>query len=123
VARSIGCEVTKWQGRHEDHWKLSLDFLRANIRSNTKAIVINTPHNPTGYLMSPEDFKEVIQIAKQHNLYVFCDEVYRLLEHDPKDRLPSGVDLGYDNVVALGVMSKALGLPGLRVGWVVTKNK
>ncbi|NIR52406.1 aminotransferase class I/II-fold pyridoxal phosphate-dependent enzyme, partial [candidate division KSB1 bacterium] len=59
VPRAIGCEVTKWVTREEDGWELDIDFLEQNIRENTRAIIINCPHNPTGYLMSHEKFSQV----------------------------------------------------------------
>ena len=77
VARSIGAEITPWVAREENGWALDLDELRRSIRPNTKAIVINTPHNPTGYLMAHDTFAEVMAIARQHGLYVLSDEVYR----------------------------------------------
>ena len=121
VANSIGCEVTKWVMSESDNWELDLNFLNDNIRRNTKAIIINCPHNPTGYLMSNEKFNAIIEIAKKHNITIFSDEVYRLLEYDEDDRLPNMCDC-YDKGISLGVMSKAFGLAGLRIGWIATKD-
>ena len=122
VARSIGCDVTLWKAHEENNWALDLDELRKAIRSNTKLIVINTPHNPTGYLMSEADFRALHQIAAERNILLFCDEVYRESEYDPAERLPAGCDLG-ENTISLGVMSKTYGLAGLRIGWIATRNK
>lgn len=121
VARSSGCEVTDWQTCEAEGWELDLDFLRQNIRSNTRAIVVNCPHNPTGYVMSRSTQQELVSIAREHNLLLFSDEVYRLLERDPNDTLPAAADL-YENAVSLGVMSKTYGLAGLRIGWIATRN-
>ncbi len=121
VANSIGCEVTKWVMSESDNWELDLNFLNDNIRRNTKAIIINCPHNPTGYLMSNEKFNAIIEIAKKHNITIFSDEVYRLLEYDEDDRLPNMCDC-YDKGISLGVISKAFGLAGLRIGWIATKD-
>lgn len=122
VAHSIGCDVTAWYANENDNWELDIDFLRASIRPNTRMIVINCPHNPTGYLMSQPKLKEILDIAAQHDIVVFSDEVYRFLEHNEADRLPAACDL-YDNAVSLGVMSKTYGLPGLRIGWIATRNR
>lgn len=122
IADAIGCEVTHWVAQEESGWNLDLDFLESSIRPNTRAIVINCPHNPTGYLMSHTDFERLIEIARQHNLLLFSDEVYRLLEYDEQNRLPAACNL-YENVVSLGVMSKAYGLAGLRIGWIATQNR
>ncbi len=121
VAHSIGCEVTKWVMDEKNNWDLDLNFLQDNIKKKTKAIVINCPHNPTGYLMSKDKFHEIIEIAQKHNILIFSDEVYRLLEYNRNDRLPNMCD-SYDNGISLGVMSKAFGLAGLRIGWIATKD-
>jgi len=122
VARSIGCDVTLWLGREENDWAPDFNELRELIRSNTKAIILNTPHNPTGYLMSRADYESVHRFARENDLFLFSDEVYRESEYDPAARLPAACDLG-DHAVSLGVTSKTYGLAGLRIGWIATKNK
>ena len=121
VARAVGCEVSDWVTNDEAHWELDVDWLAAHIRPNTKAIVVNCPHNPTGYLMSAEKQAQIVEIARKHRLWLFSDEVYRGLEHHPADRLPAACDL-YEKAVSLGVMSKTYGLPGLRIGWLATHD-
>jgi aspartate/methionine/tyrosine aminotransferase len=122
IASSIGCEVTRWVTEGENNWELDIEFLKKSIKSNTKAIIINCPHNPTGYLMDKQKLLKIVEIAREHNILLFSDEVYRYLEYDEKDRLPAACDI-YDNAVSLGVMSKAFGLAGLRIGWIATKNR
>ncbi|MBI5838565.1 MAG: aminotransferase class I/II-fold pyridoxal phosphate-dependent enzyme [Chloroflexi bacterium] len=122
VARAAGCDVSPWMAREENGWALDLDELRHLMRTNTKAIIINTPHNPTGCLMSREDFLAVNRFAQGNNLLLFSDEVYRESEYDPATRLPAACDLG-EYAVSLGVTSKTYGLAGLRIGWIATKNK
>lgn len=121
IAESIGCEVTGWTGREADNWELDLDELRQAIQPNTKAIVINCPHNPTGYVMSRAKLEALVAICRQHNIILFSDEVYRFLEYQDEDTLPAACDL-YENAVSVGVMSKAYGLAGLRIGWMATHN-
>lgn len=122
VAVSIGCEVTRWDARAENHWALDPDELRGMIRPSTRGIVVNTPHNPTGYLMPRADYLRLNEIASEHQLILFSDEVYRESEYDAGMRLPSACDLS-PSAVSLGVMSKTYGLPGLRIGWIATHNK
>ncbi|NQS92515.1 MAG: aminotransferase class I/II-fold pyridoxal phosphate-dependent enzyme, partial [Chloroflexi bacterium] len=121
VANSMGCQVSLWRGREENGWELDPDELKELIQPNTKAIVINTPHNPTGYLMPPKTYQETWQLANTRGILFFCDEVYRESEYDPADRLPTAGDLGGGGV-SLGVMSKSYGLAGLRIGWIATQN-
>lgn len=121
IARSIGCDVTLWQAHEEGGWSLDTDELQSYIQPNTKVIVLNTPHNPTGYHMSHEIFHEINRIAQLNGIILFCDEVYREAEYQLSDRLPAACDLG-ENAVSLGVMSKTYGLAGLRIGWIATHN-
>ncbi len=122
VARAAGCDVSPWLAREENGWALDVDELRQLLRPNTKGIVINTPHNPTGYLMSRTDFEDLNKFAQENNLILFSDEVYRESEYNPADRLPAAADYG-DHAVSLGVTSKTYGLAGLRIGWIATKNR
>ncbi|MBL8061415.1 MAG: aminotransferase class I/II-fold pyridoxal phosphate-dependent enzyme [Anaerolineales bacterium] len=122
VANAIGCETCAWQAREENGWSLNLDDLKSLIQLNTKAIIVNLPHNPTGYLMPRADFDALNRFAQENNLLLFSDEVYRESEYDPADRLPAAVDYG-SHAVSLGVTSKTYGLAGLRIGWLATKNR
>ena len=122
IAKSIGCDVSPWLAREQNDWALDLNELRHLMRTNTRAIVINTPHNPTGYLMSREDYAAVHSFARENNLLLFSDEVYRESEYDAATRLPAGCDCG-EYAVSLGVTSKTYGLAGLRIGWIATRNR
>ncbi len=122
IARAIGCDVSPWMAREENAWALDLDELRHLMRTNTRAIVVNTPHNPTGYLMPRADFEALNRFAQENNLLLFSDEVYRESEYDASLRLPAACDLG-SHAVSLGVTSKTYGLAGLRIGWIATKNE
>lgn len=122
VARSAGCDVSLWRALEENEWALDLDELRSLFRPNTKALILNTPHNPTGYLMGRADFESVYRLASDNGLLLFSDEVYRESEYDPAMRLPAACDLG-EHATSLGVTSKTYGLAGLRIGWIATKNE
>lgn len=122
VARSLGCEVSSWMMNENAGWELDISFLKKTLKRNTKAIVINFPHNPTGYLPSRKLFDQIIEFAREHHLFIFSDEVYRLLEYDDTTTLPPIADC-YEKGISLGVMSKTFGLAGLRIGWIVTKEK
>lgn len=122
VARSIGCEISPWLAREENNWALEFSELRRLLRPATRGIVINVPHNPTGYLMPRADFDALNQFAQENDLLLFSDEVYRELEYNPAERLPAACAYGA-HAVSLGVTSKAYGLAGLRIGWIATKNR
>jgi len=122
VARGIGAEVTLWEGDPERAWELDLDDLKRHLKNRTKAVVVNFPHNPTGFLPDPEFVRGLSILSDRRGFTVFSDEVYRGLELDPADRLPAFADL-CEGAVSLGVMSKTYGLAGLRIGWIATRNR
>jgi len=122
IVESLGCDVEKWQPSEKDNWKFDVNFLEEKIKPNTKLIIFNFPHNPTGYLPTKEDFQKIIEIAKKHNVHVFSDEMYRFLESNPEDRLPSSCEV-YEKAISLFGMSKTFGMAGVRLGWVITKDK
>ncbi|MBN8243160.1 aminotransferase class I/II-fold pyridoxal phosphate-dependent enzyme [Nitratireductor aquimarinus] len=115
------CAVTGVPLLEDENWRLDLDAVRAAIRPNTKLISVNLPNNPTGALMPQDDFAELVEICRAHNLYLFSDEVYRLLERDESKRLPQAAEI-YEKGISLNVMSKAYGLPGLRIGWIASPD-
>lgn len=121
VAHSLGCEVTFWAVREDQAWAPDLDELKHSLQPNTRLIVINSPHNPTGYQFSLETFQAINDLAQQRGILLFSDEVYRESEYDPADRLPSACDIN-PTAVSLGVVSKTYGLAGLRIGWIATHN-
>jgi aspartate/methionine/tyrosine aminotransferase len=121
VANSIGCEVTKWHMGDENNWELDIDLLQESIKKNTKCIVLNLPHSPTGYITSEKKYKDIVKIAEENDIFIFSDEVYRFLEYNEDDHLPAMCDY-YKDGLSLGVMSKTFGLAGLRIGWIATQN-
>ena len=122
VARSIGCEVSWFKANEKNGWALDPDELPQMIKPNTRIVVVNTPHNPTGYLMPGGTFREISRIAAENGIILFSDEVYRESEYRVEDRLTAACDLG-EHTMSLGVMSKTYGLPGLRIGWIATQNE
>src|SRR5262249_43819359 len=113
------CETTGIALDAQRNWDLDLDRIRAAIRSNTRVICINFPHNPTGKVISRQVLDDLIAICRDRGIYLFSDEVYRLLERRSEMTLPQVADV-YEKGLSLGVMSKTYGLPGLRVGWIAS---
>lgn len=122
VAKAIGCEVSHWRFHQEDdHWSLRLPDLKALVKPETKLVIINFPHNPTGFLPDQAFFNDLLDFLSDKGIYLFSDEMYRLLEQNPSNRLPSACDV-YSKAVTLSGLSKALALPGLRIGWLATRD-
>lgn len=130
IPAGLGAKVIPWQIRCEgEAWRLDIDALdglldsaRRGQDSPAPLVVLNMPHNPTGALISTEEFDSIIQVCRHHGAILFMDEVYRLLEYNEKDRLPAVCE-AYENGISLSVLSKAWGLAGLRIGWLATKRR
>ena len=122
VADHLTKNASRWFLKNDGKtWSLDFEQLEKLTSQPTKLLVINFPHNPTGFLPSRSDLNRIIEIAAKRGIRIYSDEIYRGLEYDPAERLTSMVDL-VEGSVALGGASKGLGLPGLRFGWLVTKD-
>jgi len=122
VARSIGCEISEWEPDENAGWHFSLDQFEKLIRPSTKLITVNFPHNPTGVVPSENEFKAIVDLARENGIYLLSDEMYRFLELGKVKTLPSACTL-YDKAFSLSGMSKSFGLPGIRIGWMISQNK
>lgn len=121
VPRSI-CAVTGIALNENDGWNLDIDDVRSALRPNTLLIAVNFPNNPTGKNADRGTFEELIALCRERNIYLFSDEVYRGIERDERKRLPQAADL-YERALSLNVASKAYGLPGLRIGWIASRDR
>jgi len=122
IAAGIGCEISRWHPDLEGDMRFSVESLAPLIRDNTRLIIINFPHNPTGALLTGAELEQVVEMAEAHGIMIFSDEMYRYSEIDPDDRLPSVCEI-YPKGITLGGLSKSFALPGLRVGWLATRNE
>lgn len=116
------CATTGVALDETETWTLHPDRVAAAIRPNTRVLYINFPHNPTGKILERARFDALVELCRRNGIWLFSDEVYRLIERDPALRLPQVADV-YERGVSLNVMSKAYGLPGLRVGWVACRDR
>ncbi len=116
------CEVSAVALKIDRGWELDVDELRKQLRPNTKMISINFPNNPTGKIIPHSTFNAIVDICRSRGIWLFSDECYRLLEREAAYRLPQAADV-YEKAISLNVMSKAYGLPGLRIGWLACKDR
>jgi len=116
------CAVTGVPLDPTDGWSLDLDRVAAAIRPGTKLVSINFPHNPTGKILERDRFDALVALCRRHGLWLFSDEVYRPLGPEGTVHLPQAADV-YERGISLGVMSKAYGLPGLRIGWIACADR
>jgi aspartate aminotransferase len=94
------------------------------ITPKTKGIIICNPNNPTGYLYSEEEIRQLGKIVKKHNLYLFSDEVYREFCYDGRKHFSAMyLDNMEEHVIMMDSVSKRYSMCGARVGALVTKNR
>jgi aspartate/methionine/tyrosine aminotransferase len=122
IPRAIGCRVSLWEPSESDGWQFHLDHLEPLLQPDTRLVVVNFPHNPTGALPSVETFEALIDLLRQRGIFLFCDEMYRGLEIEPGATLPAACE-SYERAITLGGLSKTYGLPGLRIGWLATRDR
>jgi len=122
----VGTEnVRRWEFAPDDgntRWELDFDQLRSLISPKTKMLVVNFPHNPTGYLPIQDQLNEIANIVEKKDLILFCDEMYFGLVHSGTPEISSAADITGRAIVLSG-LSKTYGLPGLRTGWLVIQDK
>jgi aspartate/methionine/tyrosine aminotransferase len=121
VGRAAGADVALHELREADGWALDADRLLAALRTNTRLVVVNAPHNPTGMLPTRPEWARLTGELAKRGIHLLADEVYRFLEVDPGDRLTAGAD-AFGRGVSLGVMSKSFAMAGLRIGWLATRD-
>ncbi len=116
------CAVSGVALQRDHDWALDLDEVLAAIRPNTRVVSVNFPNNPTGKVLDAAEFARLAALCDERGIHLFSDEVYRGLEQDVSRTLPQAADLSA-RALSLNVMSKSLGLPGLRIGWIACRDK
>jgi aspartate/methionine/tyrosine aminotransferase len=122
VARAADAQITRVHLYEQNDWRLNPAEIRNAIRGNTRLILLNEPHNPTGGLTDRASFDQIALTANEFGVRLIVDEVYRFLEFDESERLPAAVETS-PIAVSIGVMSKSFALAGLRIGWVATHDR
>ncbi|MGH3732375.1 MAG: pyridoxal phosphate-dependent aminotransferase [Acidimicrobiales bacterium] len=100
-------------------WLFDPDELRAAVTKRTRAVLLNTPHNPTGKVFAPPELAVIAEIAEQHDLVVIADEVYEHLVFDGFSHVPIATLPGMrDRTVMIGSAGKSFSVTGWKIGWV-----
>ena len=115
------CEVSGVALHEDDDWALDVDAVEAALRPDTRLVSVNFPNNPTGAVPDIESWQRLVALCEERGITLFSDEVYRGLELD-RPSLPQAADLS-PTALSLNVMSKAYGLPGLRIGWIACRDR
>lgn len=120
LARSLGISVKPFHLKEDLRWAPDMEELKKQVTPDTKMIALCNPNNPTGATLSSGQMQEIVNLAKTVDAWIYCDEVYRGAELDGNE-IESFYGL-YDKVIVAGGLSKAYGLPGLRMGWLAGPN-
>ena len=118
LLRNRGCRVSTFRLDPARDWSMDEASLEDAIRPTTRVVAICNPNNPTGRILRPAELASIRERARSVGATLLVDEVYRGTEHDGVER-PSLFEHG-EKTVALGSLSKAYGMPGLRLGWMVS---
>ncbi|WP_027873822.1 pyridoxal phosphate-dependent aminotransferase [Spongiibacter marinus] len=122
VVSLSGAKPVHYLCDEENDWQPSLDDIRAKITDKTRAIVIINPNNPTGAVYSREMLEALVEIAEEHNLVVFADEIYSKILYDDAVHIPLGSISRDVLCLTFNGLSKAYRLAGFRSGWMVVSG-
>ena len=117
--RAIGCGISFIDLAFEDGFRIDFDKLAAAITPRTKIVSVTCPHNPTGTALSAAELTRLVELTRQAGCHLLVDETYRDLAYGPA--LPLAALLG-EHVISVSSLSKAYGVPGIRVGWLITRD-
>lgn len=117
--RAIGCDISFIDLTFENGFRLDIERLAAAITPRTRIVSVTCPHNPTGVMLSERELRELASLTAAKGCYLLVDETYRDLSYDAV--LPLAASLG-SHVISVSSLSKAYGVPGIRIGWLITSS-
>jgi aminotransferase len=118
----FGVKLVEIQRRND--FSLNLESIKQKMNSNTKAILINSPNNPTGHVLSPDEWYELVEIVKNHDIYLISDEVYENYIYDGSRHIsPASIEGMFERTITLNAMSKLFSATGFRLGYVIAKKQ
>ncbi|MFR0358503.1 pyridoxal phosphate-dependent aminotransferase [Streptomyces sediminimaris] len=119
IAMAGGTRVPVTLHPHEDRFRLDLDELREAVTDHTRLLLVNTPHNPTGTVLTRTELTAIAELAVERDLLVVTDEVYEHLVFDGSEHVPLATFPGMrERTVTIGSAGKTFSFTGWKVGWV-----
>lgn len=118
-----GGTAVHYRCNEDDNWQPDIEDIKAKITSKTKGIVVINPNNPTGALYSDENLKQIIEVAKEHNLIIMADEIYDRVLYDDVEHKPMSTLTDEVLVLSYNGLSKSHRIAGFRAGWMMVSGK
>ena len=120
LTQNFGAQVRPITLHEKEAWEPRAEEVRAAIVPGTKLVVVTNPHNPTGHVLSDALRRVILERTQEVGAWLLADEVYQGAERNGKTT-QSFWGSGYEKVIVVNGLSKAYGLPGLRIGWIVSQ--
>jgi aspartate/methionine/tyrosine aminotransferase len=121
IARLAGVHMAHYRLQESRQWAIDLDYLENQITSRTRAIILISPHNPTGHVADAEQLRGLAEIAARHSLPIISDEVFSEFIFD-METFPAVATTGAPLVFTLNGLSKLFALPGMKIGWMAVSG-
>ena len=115
----LGANVIPIPLHEEKNWRMDLDELERRVSGKTRAVVINSPHNPTGGVLTRGDLERIAQMAQQHDFLVIADEIYSRNFYESEFRSIATIDGMRDRTIIVDGFSKAYAMTGWRLGYAI----
>ncbi|MEW5936622.1 MAG: pyridoxal phosphate-dependent aminotransferase [Candidatus Thermoplasmatota archaeon] len=119
VLQYLGVKTTLVPLKEENEFRMSPDDVRKRVTKRTKLIILNSPQNPTGSVMLKREVEEIAEIAREHDIYLLSDEIYRKMTYDLEHHSPAVFDQCKERTMILDGLSKAYAMTGWRLGYCV----
>jgi len=123
VTSFLGAKSTLVPLLEENEFRMNPDDIKERITEKTKLIIVNSPQNPTGSVMTKSELDDLAILAEEHDLYVVSDEIYSKITYDTKHYTPTGRDEAKERTVLLDGFSKYYAMTGWRLGYMVVPCK
>ena len=119
IIEMAGAKVVEIELKEEDQFKLTPEALSNAVNNKTKAVILNFPGNPTGGIMTCEDYAKIVPILKQHQIFAITDEIYAELTYEGNHCSIASFDEVKERVIVINGFSKAYSMTGYRVGYIL----
>ncbi|MHA1941802.1 MAG: pyridoxal phosphate-dependent aminotransferase [Candidatus Hodarchaeales archaeon] len=123
VLNYLGCQKKAVALKEENEFRFDPSDIEQNITNNTKLVVINSPMNPTGSVMTQDEVRRVAKLVEDHDIFILTDEIYSKMTYDQSFHSPSEYDESKERTVILDGFSKAYCMTGWRLGYAIGPEK